>query len=256
MTDDSPVLSEPRGRVLLITLNRPDARNAVNRPLGDALAQVLESLDGDDGLSVGVLTGAGRGFSAGMDLKAFVEGGMPNVPGRGFAGIVERSCTKPLIAAVEGFALAGGLEIALACDLLVASKGSRLGIPETGVGLFAAAGALLRLPRHLGMNVAMEMALTADPITAERGYELGLVNRLTEAGGAVDAAMELAERIARNAPLSLAASKRVLRESWGMTDEAFWPYQQPVLREVFASSDAIEGATAFAEKRSPNWQGK
>ena len=256
MTDDSPVLSEPRGRVLLITLNRPDARNAVNRPLGDALAQVLESLDGDDGLSVGLLTGAGRGFSAGMDLKAFVEGGMPNVPGRGFAGIVERSCTKPLIAAVEGFALAGGLEIALACDLLVASKGSRLGIPETGVGLFAAAGALLRLPRHLGMNVAMEMALTADPITAERGYELGLVNRLTEAGGAVDAAMELAERIARNAPLSLAASKRVLRESWGMSDEAFWRYQQPVLAEVFGSADAIEGATAFAEKRPPNWQGK
>jgi enoyl-CoA hydratase len=256
MTDDSPVLSERRGRVLLITLNRPDARNAVNRALGDALAQVLEELDGDAGLSVGVLTGAGRGFSAGMDLKAFVEGGMPNVPGRGFGGIVERSCTKPLVAAVEGFALAGGLEIALSCDLLIASKGSRLGIPETGVGLFAAAGALLRLPRHIGMNVAMELALTADPITAERSYELGLVNRLTEPGGAVDAAMELAERIAQNAPLSLAASKRVLRDSWGMTDEAFWTYQRPVLAEVFGSADAIEGAKAFAEKRSPNWQGK
>jgi enoyl-CoA hydratase len=256
MTTDSPVLTEQRGRVLLITLNRPDARNAVNRDLAVALGGALEGLDGDDGLSVGVLTGAGRGFSAGMDLKAFVEGGMPNLPGRGFAGIVEHSCAKPLVAAVEGFALAGGLEIALACDVLVASKGTRLGIPEAGVGLFAGAGALLRLPRHVGFNVAMEMALTADPITAERGYELGLVNRLTEAGGALDAALELAERIARNAPLSLKASKRVLRESWGMTDEAFWPYQQPILGDVFGSADAIEGATAFAEKRSPNWQGK
>jgi enoyl-CoA hydratase len=256
MTTDSLVLTERHGRVLLLTLNRPDARNAVNRDLAVAIGDALEGLDADDDLSVGVLTGAGRGFSAGMDLKAFVEGGMPNLPGRGFAGIVEHSCVKPLVAAVEGFALAGGLEIALSCDVLVASKGARLGIPETGVGLFAAAGALLRLPRHVGYNVAMEMALTADPITAERGYELGLVNRLTEPGGAVEAALELAERIARNAPLSLAASKRVVRESWGMTDEDFWAYQQPVLAEVFGSADAIEGATAFAEKRSPNWQGR
>ena len=253
---ETPVLTERRDGVLLITLNRPDARNAVNLALAEGIAASLEELDSSDDVQVGVLTGAGKGFSAGMDLKAFVEGGMPNLPGRGFAGIVERSCDKPLIAAVEGFALAGGLEIALSCDLLVASKGTRLGIPETGVGLFAAAGALLRLPRHVGMNVAMELALTADPITAERGYELGLVNRLTEPGGAVDAALELAERIARNAPLSLVASKRVLRESWGMTDEAFWPYQQPIISEVFGSADAIEGAKAFAEKRSPNWQGK
>jgi len=216
----------------------------------------VEGFDADDAVSVGVLTGAGRGFYAGMDLKAFVEGVMPNLAGRGFAGIVEHSCAKPLVAAVEGFALAGGLEIALSCDILVASKGSRLGIPETGVGLFAAAGALLRLPRQIGFNLAMELALTADPISAERGYELGLVNRLTEPGGAVDEAMAVAERIARNAPLSLAASKRVLRESWGMSDEAFWRYQQPVLAEVFGSADAIEGAKAFAEKRDPNWQGK
>ena len=181
---------------------------------------------------------------------------MPNVPGRGFGGIVERSCTKPLVAAVEGFALAGGLEIALSCDLLIASKGSRLGIPEAKRGVVAAAGALIRLPKRIPYHVAMELALTGDPITAERGYELGLVNRLTEPGGAVDAAMELAERIAQNAPLSLAASKRVLRDSWGMTDEAFWTYQRPVLAEVFGSADATEGAKAFAEKRSPNWQGK
>ena len=250
------VLSETRDRVLLITLNRPDARNSVNRDLAEQLGSALDKLDADPNLSVGVLTGAGKGFSAGMDLKAFAQGGMPNIAGRGFAGIVEKSCTKPLIAAVEGFALAGGLEIALSCDIVVAAKGARLGIPEVGVGLFAGAGALLRLPRHVGYLVAMELALTADPMLAERGYELGLVNRLTEPGGAVAAALELAERIARNAPLGLAASKRLIRESWGMSDEDFFPYQQPILTDVFGSADALEGATAFAEKRSPNWHGK
>ena len=256
MPEASPVLTERRGRVLLVTLNRPDARNSVNRELAEAMAATLEAFDRDPEVVVGVLTGAGKGFSAGMDLKAFVSGGMPLAEGRGFAGIVERSCSKPLVAAVEGFALAGGLEIALACDLLVAAKGARLGIPEAGVGLFAGAGALLRLPRHLGLNLAMELALTADPILAERGYEVGLVNRLTEPGQAVDVARELAERIARNAPLALAASKRIIRDSWGMSDQDFWPYQQPILDEVFGSSDAIEGATAFAEKRPPNWTGR
>jgi enoyl-CoA hydratase len=254
--NETPVLTEQRGKVLLITLNRPEQRNSVNRELAEALAAALESLDADPGLAVGVLTGAGKGFSAGMDLKAFVAGGMPNLPGRGFAGIAEKACAKPLIAAVEGFALAGGLEIALSCDLIVAAKGARLGIPETGVGLFAGAGALVRLPRFVGFGLAMEMALTADPITAEMAYERGLVNRLAEPGGAVDAAMELAERVARNAPLGLAASKRIVWESWGMDDAAFWPYQEPILREVFSSSDATEGATAFAEKRPPNWQGR
>ena len=249
------VLSEKRGKVMLIILNRPDARNSVNLELAQGVAAALEAFDADPDVSVGVLTGAGKGFSAGMDLKAFVAGGMPNLPDRGFAGIVERSCTKPLIAAVEGFALAGGLEIVLSCDLVVAAKGARLGIPETGVGLFAGAGALLRLPRYVGFAKAMEMALTADPITAEEGHALGLVNRLAEPGEAVKVAMELAERIARNAPLGLAASKRVLWEAWGMSDKAFFPYQQPILTDVFASSDATEGDTAFAEKRPPNWQG-
>ena len=253
---ESLVLTEPVGRILKITLNRPDARNSVNRELASALGDALDQLDSDAALSVGVLSGNGKGFSAGMDLKAFTEGGMPNIAGRGFAGIAEHACTKPLVAAVEGFALAGGLEIALSWDIVVAAKGARLGIPETGVGLFAGAGALLRLPRHVGYLVAMEMALTADPITAERGYELGLVNRLSEPGGALAAAMEIAERISRNAPLGLAASKRVIREAWGMTDEEFWPYQQPILEDVFASADAHEGATAFAQKRSPGWQGR
>jgi enoyl-CoA hydratase len=250
------VLTEARGKVLLITLNRPEQRNSVNRDLAAALAAALDHLDSSPELSVGVLTGNGKGFSAGMDLKAFVEGGMPNLPGRGFAGITERAATKPLIAAVEGFALAGGLEIALSCDLLVASKGTRLGIPEVGVGLFAGAGALLRLPRVLPYGLAMEMALTADPITAERAYDLGLVNRLVEPGEALNVALELAERIARNAPLGLAASKQLIREQQGRTEAEFWAYQDTVLSSVFASKDAIEGATAFAEKRSPNWTGQ
>jgi enoyl-CoA hydratase len=256
MADDAPVLTEARGKTLLITLNRPDARNAVNRDLAEALAAALDGLDTDQALAVGVLTGAGRGFSAGMDLKAFLSGRMPNVDGRGFAGITESSCRKPLIAAVEGFALAGGLEIALSCDLIVAAEGARLGIPETGVGLFAGAGALLRLPRRVPYGVAMEMALTADPITAERGAELGLVDRLAAPGQAVTVALELAERIARNAPLALAASKEILRETQGRTEAEFWELQRDHVRAVFASEDAKEGATAFAEKRAPNWQGR
>ena len=247
--------TEQRGKVMVITINRPDARNAVNRAVAEQLAEALEALDADGEVSVGVLTGAGKGFSAGMDLKAFVEGGMPNLPGRGFAGITERSCDKPLIAAVEGFALAGGLEIALSCDLVVAASGARLGIPEVGVGLFAGAGALLRLPRHLPYGLAMEMALTADPITAEQAAEHGLVNRVVEAGTAVDEAVALGERIARNAPLGLAASKRLLREMQGRTEAEFWELQGPILADVFGSNDAIEGPTAFAEKRAPNWSG-
>ena len=198
----SPVLSERRGRVQLITLNRPDARNSVNRELADAMTGVLEAFDADpEAVGRRAHRGRARGSRPAWTSRPSWPAACRSCPGRGFAGIVEQSCAKPLVAAVEGFALAGGLEIALSCDVMVAAKGARLGIPETGVGLFAGAGALLRLPRQVGYNLAMELALTADPITAERGYELGLVNRLAEPGEAVDVAMELAERIARNAPL-------------------------------------------------------
>src|SRR6266576_2074994 len=219
---DEAVLTEADGGVLLITLNRPDQRNAVNAALANGVAAALDRLDDDDDLQVGILTGAGKGFSAGMDLKAFVAGESSFVEHRGFAGIVQGPPRKPIIAAIEGFAVAGGFEIALACDLIVASKGARLGIPEVKRSLVAAGGALLRLPQRMPYGIAMEMALTGDPMPAERLHDLGVVNRLAEPGGAVDAALELAGQITPNAPLSLVASKQVLQDQRDWTQEEFW----------------------------------
>jgi len=252
MTDTLPVLTERRdtpgnaGGVLLITLNRPEARNAVNVPLAEGLAAALDELDSDDALSVGILTGAGGGFC--------VRGERPWVGDRGFAGITQRAAEKPLIAAVEGFAVAGGLEIALACDLIVAARGAKLGIPEVKRSLVAAGGALLRLPGRIPLNVAMELALTGDPLLAERAAELGLVNRLADSGSAVEVALELAGQITPNAPLAVRASKKVLLAGW--EEPEFWQRQSEVTESVFASQDAREGATAFAEKRPPVWQGR
>ena len=256
MTDEPALLTERQGNVLVITLNRPDARNAVNGALANGMAEALDTLDGDDELSVGVITGAGKGFCSGMDLKAFVSGDAPFHPVRGFAGIVQKPADKPLIAAVEGFAVAGGFEIALACDLLVAAKGARLGVPEAKRSLVAAGGALLRLPRKLPGNLAMELALTGDPIDTERGAELGLVNRVVEPGGALDGALELAGAIAKNGPLALAATKKILVQSADWTDEEFWQKQMEIAGPVMGSEDAREGATAFAEKRDPVWKGR
>ena len=250
------VLAERRDRILLVTLNRPDQRNAVNAAIAQGIADALDELDADTGLSIGVLTGAGKGFCSGMDLKAFVAGEDPTVPGRGFAGITRRAADKPLIAAIEGFAVAGGLEVALACDLIVAARGARLGIPEVKRSLVAAGGGLLRLPRVLPRNLAMEMALTGDLILAERAHELGLVNRLTDAGGALPAALELAETIAANGPLALAATKRILTESADWPDAEFFDRQEAIAAPVRDSEDAREGATAFAQKRAPVWKGR
>ena len=250
------VLRERRGRVLVITINRPDQRNAVNAAVAQGIAAALDELDSASELSVGVLTGAGKGFCAGMDLKAFVAGERPHVPGRGFAGIVERSAEKPLIAAVEGFAVAGGLELALACDLIVGSRGTRLGIPEVKRSLVAAGGALLRLPRALPRNVALELALTGEPIEAERAHALGLVNRLTDPGQTLTVALALADTIAANGPLALAATKRVIREAPDWPDAEFFERQRPIIDPVFSSEDAREGATAFAERRDPVWKGR
>jgi enoyl-CoA hydratase len=251
MSEEAAVLTEARGRVMLITLNRPDAMNAVNTDLAQGLVAAIAQLDDDDGLTAGVLTGAGRGFCAGMDLKAFAAVGPP----KGFDQFLRNGSRKPLIAAIEGFALAGGLEIALTCDLLVAAEGVKLGIPEVGVGLFAAGGAMLRLPRRVPYSVAMEMALTAEPITAEEAKAYGLVARVAEKGTTVEVAMELAERIARNAPLGVAISKQMIQAQAGVTEAEFWDIQQPHLAAIFRSNDAKEGPTAFAEKRAPNWSG-
>jgi enoyl-CoA hydratase len=256
MSDDQAVLTVRRDRVLQITINRPDQRNAVNAAVAAGIAAALDELDGDPDLSVGILTGAGKGFSSGMDLKAFVAGERPYAGDRGFAGIVQRPPAKPLIAAIEGFAVAGGLEVALACDLIVASRGARLGVPEVKRSLVAAGGALLKLPRTLPRNLAMELALTGDPILAERGYELGLVNRLVDPGGAVEGAQELATVIAANGPLALLATKRVMVEAVDWPDSTFFTRQGEIVGPVMTSEDAREGAVAFAEKRAPVWQGR
>ncbi len=252
MSDNEAVLTEQRGRVLLITLNRPDAMNAINGALSAGLWAAIERLDADDGLTAGVLTGNGRGFCSGMDLKAFSRGEDIGP----MMTFIQQGAQKPLIGAIEGFALAGGLELALTCDLLVAAKGAKVGIPEVNVGLFAAGGGLLRLPSRVGYGKAMEMAITGDPITADDAAEFGLVTRLVEPGSAVDAAMELAERVARNAPLAVAASKQLIKATQGATEEEFWALQQPLQMSVFTSEDAKEGPKAFAEKRAPEWTGR
>jgi enoyl-CoA hydratase len=245
------ILTETYGRVRLITMNRPKARNAVNSALGQALVATIEEFDADDDLTAAVLTGAGGGFSAGMDLKAFASEGAP----KGFDQFLRSGSQKPLIAAVEGFALAGGLEIALTCDLIVAAKGVKLGLPEVNKGLFAAGGGLFRLPTRIPYGVAMEMALTSDPITAERGHDLGLVSRLAEPGRAAEVALGLAGRISENAPLGVAASKQIMRQTRGVSEEDAWALQGPLMGKVFTSDDAREGPRAFAEKREPRWTG-
>ncbi len=251
-----PVLTERRENVLVITLNRPEVRNAVNAALAEGVAHALDQLDSEPELSVGVLTGAGGFFCAGMDLGAFVKGESPWYGDRGFAGIAQRSSRKPLIAAIEGFAVAGGMEIALACDLIVAARGAKMGIPEAKRSLIAAGGALLRLPRRMPYHVVMELALTGDPLPAERFHEFGLVNHLSEPGEALDDAFALAARLAANGPLALVASKQILQEQFDWSTEEMWAKQGEISGPVMTSEDAKEGASAFKEKRDPVWKGK
>ena len=248
---ESAVLTERRGRVMVITLNRPEAMNAINGALSEGLRSAVQELDSDSGLTAGVVTGAGKGFCSGMDLKAFSRGEDIGP----MLEFVRNGAAKPLVGAIEGFALAGGLELALSCDLLVAARGAKLGIPEVGVGLFAAGAGLFRLPGRVGYGTAMEMAITGDPITAEQAADHGLVSRLTEPGGALGEALALAERIARNAPLAVAASKQVVRATQGATEEELWKIQRPHMATVWKSNDAKEGPRAFAEKRPPEWTG-
>ena len=250
------MLTETRGNVLIVTLNRPEVRNAVNQAVADGVGAALDWLDEDPVLTVAVLTGVGKGFCAGMDLRAFVEGERSVHATRGFGGIVQRPPDKPVIAAIEGFAVAGGLEIALACDLLVAARGALLGIPEVKRSIIAAGGGLLHLPRRLPAGVASEMALTGDPITAERAASLGLVNRLADPGQAIKVALELADRIAENGPLAVRATKKILTAQWDWSTAAFFDEQQALSEPVQISDDAREGATAFVERRPPVWRGR
>jgi enoyl-CoA hydratase len=257
MSDDQPaVLTERRDGVLVITINRPEVRNAVNAAVASGIAGALDELDADDGLRLGVLTGAGGFFCAGMDLGAFVKGESPWFGDRGFAGIAQRGARKPLIAAIEGFAVAGGLEIALACDLVVAAEGAKMGIPEAKRSLVAAGGALLHMPKRMPYHVVMELALTGDPLTAERFHEFGVVNRIAPKGGALDAALELAAAIVKNGPLALAASKEIIQRQFDWSSEEQWEKQGAISGSVFTSEDAKEGASAFKEKRDPVWQGR
>jgi enoyl-CoA hydratase len=254
-----PVLTERRGPdrdVLVVTINRPRARNAITRAVSDAIAAAMDELDGNPEIRAAILTGAEGTFCAGMDLKAFVRGENPHVPGRGFAGLAFAPPRKPLIAAVEGWALAGGCELVLSCDLVIAAESAKFGIPEVKRGLAAAAGGLFRLPLRIPYHVAMELVLTGDPVDAPRAYELGLVNKLTPTGGALEAALEFAARIAANGPMAVIASKDVVRHAHGWSDEEAQKAQNDIVRPVMTSEDAKEGARAFAEKRPPVWRGR
>ncbi|PPJ33509.1 enoyl-CoA hydratase [Nocardia nova] len=251
-----PVLVEERDRIQIITINRPDARNAIDAAVAKAVAAAVDELDARKDLSIGILTGAGGTFSAGMDLKAFLRGEDPTLPGRGLAGIAEAPPRKPMIAAVEGYALAGGCELMLACDLVVAAENAKFGLPEVKRGLVAGAGGLLRLPRRIPQQLAMEYALTGDFFTAAEAHRFGLINRLTEAGQALEAAVELAEKITANAPLAVAATKEIVARSADWTSDIAFARQSEIMSPVFASADAREGAQAFAEKRSPVWRGE
>ena len=250
------VLTECSDGVAVITINRPEARNAVNGEVARGIAAAVEEFDASADVRVLILTGAGGTFSAGMDLKGFLAGESPNVAGRGFGGIAERPPAKPVIAAVEGYALAGGFEIALSCDMIVASEAARFGLPEVRRGLVAGAGGLLRLPRRVPYHLAMEIALTGEHFTAERLRQAGLVSSVVGVGEALAGARELAARVAQGAPLAVAASKRVIVESADWDSGEAFARQGEVIGPVFVSADAMEGAAAFAEKRAPVWRGE
>ena len=255
----SEVLRERRGHIEVLTINRPEARNAINGAVSLAFAAAFDELEVDDDCWVVIVTGSGdKAFSAGMDLKAFAAGEAGDIMGAkgGFGGIAQRGFAKPIIAAVNGSALAGGCEIMLACDLVVAVEDAKFGIPEVKRGLMAAAGALIRLPKRIPPTIALELALTGDPIDARRALELGLINRVVPQDRLMDEALELANTIAKNAPLAVRASKRVMQKAGELPDADGWIINNAAVPEVFGSADAMEGPVAFAEKREPVWTGK
>lgn len=242
--------------VLIIQLNRPQVKNAANRALAEGVAKAVDEFETRDDLRVAIITGAGGTFCSGMDLKAFLKGEVGRIDGRGFAGLTEAPPSKPLIAAVEGYAVGGGFELALACDLIVASRDARFGLPEVKRGLVANAGGLLRLPRQMPLRLANELVLTGDMVSAEYLCEHGLINRIADTGKALEDALELARRISSNAPYAVRISKQVILESAGWSDQEMFAKQKRLTAPVFVSEDAREGATAFSEKRKPVWAGR
>jgi enoyl-CoA hydratase/carnithine racemase len=254
----SAVERERRGRIEILTINRPEARNAINSEVTEAMAAAFEDIEQDDGCWVVVLTGAGdRSFSAGMDLKAFASGqGAGIIDTNGFASITRRDFPKPIIAAVNGPALAGGCEIMLSCDLVVAAEHAIFGIPEVKRGLIAGAGGLIRLPRRIPRAIALQLALTGEPIDTARAFEIGLINKVVPAERLMEEAIALAEVVAENAPLAVRCSKKVMLGSADLAEKDAWALNDSTFSDIFTSGDAMEGAVAFAEKRKPNWQGK
>jgi enoyl-CoA hydratase/carnithine racemase len=253
------VLRERKGHIEILTINRPEARNAINGGVSRAMSSAMDELADDDECWVVVITGSGdKAFSAGMDLKAFATGEGGDIMGAsgGFGGLTERSFPKPIIAAVNGSALAGGLEIMLSCDLVVAVEHAMFGIPEAKRGLIAGAGGLLRLPKRLPIAIALELAMTGDPIDARRAEALGLINKVVPAESLLAEALALAERIAANAPLAVRYSKSVMQRAAELPESEGWKINREAVGVVFSSADAMEGPVAFAEKREPRWQGK
>jgi enoyl-CoA hydratase len=253
---ERPVAVEQRGAVLLITIDRPHRRNALDASSARSIDAAIDRLEADPQLRVGVLSGAGGTFCSGMDLKAYLDDETPEIPGRGFGGLTERSLTKPLIAAVEGFALAGGMELALACDLVVASRTAVFGVPEVQRGLVAGGGGVVRLARYVPHVIAMELVLTGNHMSAERAYQVGLVNACVEQGHALDEALVLAERIVANSPAAVQATKAIVQAVESMPLDQAWAAQRPLLEQSMQTEDAVEGARAFAEKREPRWTGR
>ena len=253
---EGPVLVERRGRVIVMTINRPEARNAINAACSRMLCAAIDELDSSDDLSVGIITGAGGIFSAGMDLKAFLAKEPVSIPGRGMGGFVETPPRKPLIAAVEGWAVGGGFEMVLACDLVVAAESARFALPEVKRGLVAGGGGALRIGTRLPTALALELVLTGDPVSAQRAADIGLVNQVVSEGGALEAAFALAERVGANGPMALAASKEIVQKGPGWPADQAWSEVRRVIAPVFDSEDAREGAEAFIQKRPAVWKNR